>query len=66
MEILASVNSITFHELFAADARKAEMILTFLAILELMRVQVLRAFQHKPSGIIRVYLAVGDGIATEA
>ncbi len=64
METLAGVTSVTLHELFAARARKAEMILTFLAILELMRLQMVRAFQHQPSGIIRLYLAVEDGIAT--
>jgi segregation and condensation protein A len=64
METLAGVTSVTLHELFSASARKAEMILTFLAILELMRLQIVRAFQHQPSGIIRLYLAVEDGIAT--
>ena len=64
METLAGVTSVSLHELFAASARKAEMILTFLAILELMRLQMVRAFQHQPSGIIRLYLAVEDGIAT--
>jgi len=66
MEILAGVSSVTFHELFAEQARKAEIILTFLAILELMRLQLIRAFQHQPSRIIRLYLAVEDGIATGA
>jgi segregation and condensation protein A len=65
MEILAGVTSITLHELFAAKARKAEMIITFLAILELIRLQMVRAFQHQPSGIIRLYLAAEKGIATE-
>jgi segregation and condensation protein A len=65
METLAGVTSITLHELFVANARKAEMILTFLALLELMRLQMVRAFQHQPSGIIRLYLAVEEGIATE-
>jgi len=66
MDILAGVSSITFHELFAGDVRKWEIILTFLAILELMRLQMVRAYQHQPSGIIRLYLAVENGIATEA
>ena len=35
MEILSGVSSITFHELFEGKAGKMEMILTFLAILEL-------------------------------
>jgi segregation and condensation protein A len=64
MEILSGVSSITFHELFEGKVRKMEMILTFLAILELVRLQMVRAFQHQPSGIIRLYLAVNGGIAT--
>ena len=65
MEILSGVSSITFHELFQGKARKMEMILTFLAILELVRLQMVRAFQHQPSGIIRLYLAVdGDIMAS--
>ena len=62
MEILSGVSSITFHELFEGKVRKMEMILTFLAILELVRLQMVRAFQHQPSGIIRLYLAVNGGI----
>ena len=61
MEILSGVSSITFHELFERKVRKAEIILTFLAILELVRLQMVRAFQHQPSGIIRLYLAVEKG-----
>ena len=55
------MTSITFHELFAKRIRKMELILTFLAILELVRLQMVRAFQHQPSGIIRLYLAVDNG-----
>jgi len=61
MEILSGVSSITFHEIFEGKVRKMEMILTFLAILELVRLQMVRAFQHQPSGIIRLYLAVENG-----
>ena len=64
MEILAGVSSITFHELFADGPKKAEIILTFLAILELVRLRMVRAFQHEPSGIVRLYLAVEDTVAT--
>ena len=63
MEVLSGVSSITFHELFEGKVRKMEMILTFLAILELVRLQVVRAFQHQPSGIIRLYLTVENGAA---
>jgi segregation and condensation protein A len=61
MEILSGVSSITFHEIFEGKVRKMEMILTFLAILELVRLQMVRVFQHQPSGIIRLYLAVENG-----
>ena len=64
MEILAGVSSLTFHELFEEKVRKGDIVLTFLAILELVRLQVVRAFQHQPSGIIRLYLAVENSIAT--
>ena len=62
MEILSGVSSITFHELFPAASRKAEVILTLLAILELIKLQMVRAFQHRPSGIIRLYLAVNNSV----
>jgi segregation and condensation protein A len=58
LEVLNAVSSITFGELFPEDGGKAEAIVTFLAILELVRLQAVRAFQHRPSGIIRLYLAV--------
>jgi segregation and condensation protein A len=64
MEILARVSSITFHELFEGKVGKIEVIVTFLAILELVRLQIVRAFQHQPSGIIRLYLAVDEGAST--
>jgi segregation and condensation protein A len=63
MEILAGVSSITFRELFPERARKAELIITFLAVLELVRLRIVKAFQHQPSGIIRLYLAVENGIS---
>lgn len=61
LEILNTVSSITFRELFQEGAGKAELIVTFLAILELVKLGMVRAFQHQPSGIIRVYLAVEAG-----
>jgi segregation and condensation protein A len=63
LEVLNTVSSITFRELFPEGAGKAEAIVTFLAILELVRLQTVRAFQHQPSGIIRLYLAVDSGAA---
>lgn len=63
MEILSKVSSITLHELFFGKSSKADIVLTFLAILELMRLQVVRAFQHQPSGIVRLFLAVENTMA---
>lgn len=62
VEILNTVSSITFNELFPKGAGRAELIVTFLAILELVRLRMVRAFQHQASGIIRLYLAV-EGVA---
>lgn len=62
VEILAGVSSITFQELFREGADKTEVIVTFLAILELVRLRMVRAFQHQPSGIIRLYLTMDQGV----
>jgi segregation and condensation protein A len=61
VEILNTVSSITFSDLFPEGAGKAELVVTFLAILELVKLRMVRAFQHQPSGIIRLYLAVEAG-----
>ncbi|MGE5311509.1 MAG: segregation and condensation protein A, partial [Nitrospirota bacterium] len=61
VEILNTVSSITFNELFPEGAGKGELIVTFLAILELVKLRMVRAFQHQASGIIRLYLAVEAG-----
>jgi segregation and condensation protein A len=58
IETLEGVSSITFHQLFPEGAARAELIVTLLAVLELVRLRIVRAFQHQPSGIIRLYLAV--------
>ncbi len=62
VEILNTVSSITFNELFPGGAGRAELIVTFLAILELVKLRMVRAFQHQASGIIRLYLAVEGGV----
>ena len=63
MEILSNISSITLHELFAEKSSKAEIVLTFLAILELIRLRLVRAFQHQPSGIVRLFLSVENTMA---
>jgi len=50
---------VEFAGLFAADAGRAEVIVTFLALLELIRLRVVRARQAERFGAIALELAVG-------
>jgi len=51
--------SLEFLELFAALETKAEMIVTFLALLELVRMKRVRVYQRGMFGSIRVFRPVG-------
>ena len=51
---------VEFSSLFAADAALPEVLVTFLALLELMRLRVVRASQGTPFGAIMLSLAVAD------
>jgi segregation and condensation protein A len=51
--------SLEFLELFAALETKAEMIVTFLALLELIRLKRVRVYQRGMFGPIRVFRPVG-------
>ena len=55
METLTSSKSIAFKALFAGSATRGEIVVTFLAILELAKLQMIRINQTE-DGIIRVYL----------
>jgi len=61
-ELLAMIRegeSLEFLELFAALQTKAEMIVTFLALLELIRLKRVRVYQRGMFGPIRVFRPVG-------
>jgi len=61
-ELLAMIRegeSLEFLELFAALETKAEMITTFLALLELIRLKRIRVYQRGMFGPIRVFRPVG-------
>jgi segregation and condensation protein A len=61
-ELLAMIRegeSLEFLELFAALDTKAEMIVTFLALLELIRLKRVRVYQRGMFGSIRVFRPVG-------
>ncbi len=55
VDIFEDKGSITFEELFSADVLKSDVILTFLAILEMVRLCLVRIAQHSQSGIIRLF-----------
>ena len=61
-ELLALVRegeSLEFLELFAAQETKADMILTFLALLELIRLKRVKVYQRGMFGAIRVFRPFG-------
>ena len=64
-ELLAMIRegeSLEFLELFAALQTKAEMIVTFLALLELVRLKRVRVYQRGMFGPIRVFRPVGPPV----
>jgi segregation and condensation protein A len=58
MERLSRQNNLTFAELLKEKGTNKEIIYTFLAILELMKMRIIRAYQVGSFGIIRIFLAV--------
>ncbi len=54
IEILEAKASITFLELFSDNPDKHEVIITFLAILEMVKLTLIRIIQNVKTGIIRI------------
>jgi segregation and condensation protein A len=59
LAMIAEGTSLEFLELFASLETKAEMIVTFLALLELIRLKRVRVYQRGMFGPIRVFRPVG-------
>ncbi len=55
VDTLEKKGSITFAELFSPDSVKADIIITFLAILEMVKLLLVRIVQHVQTGIIRLF-----------
>jgi segregation and condensation protein A len=55
VDILEEKGSITFHELFSEKPDKNEIIITFLALLEMVKLHLVRLAQHVQTGIIRLF-----------
>jgi segregation and condensation protein A len=54
-DLLETRSSVTFEEIFEEQATKSHIIVTFLAILEMAKAQLIRIMQHVSSGIIRIF-----------
>jgi len=59
LALLREGESLEFLELFAAQETKGDMILTFLALLELIRLKRVKVYQRGIFGAIRVFRPVG-------
>ena len=55
IDLLESRGDATFEELFGQPATKSEIIVTFLAVLEMVKLKLVNVIQHVGSGIIRVF-----------
>ena len=52
---LSETEACGFEDLFAKDDSRAAMIVTFLALLEMIRLKLIRVFQTTAFGPVRVY-----------
>ena len=59
-DILRSRRALDFEELFDADRTRADVIITFLALLEMTRLRLTRISQAQPYESIRIELAVSE------
>ncbi len=57
LDRLAVRESLAFEDLFPAAATRADIVVSFLAVLELIRLRVIRAYQAGPFGPIRLFPA---------
>ena len=55
IDILEAKQSITFSELFSDSPNKHEIIVTFLAVLEMVKLTLIRIAQHLQTGVIRIF-----------
>jgi segregation and condensation protein A len=59
LELIREGESLEFLELFASQDTKADMIATFLALLELIRLKQVKVYQRGLFGPIRVFRPLG-------
>jgi segregation and condensation protein A len=66
MGLIREGESVEFLELFASQETKADMIVTFLALLELIRLKRVKVYQRGVFGAIRVFRPLGPDAAIPA
>ena len=54
-DILEAKGSVTFDQLFSEQPDKAEVIVTFLAVLEMVKLTLIRIAQHAQTGVMRLF-----------
>jgi segregation and condensation protein A len=59
MERLWEAESLAFTELYTASTSRREIVVTFLALLELLRLRMIRVYQGETFGTIRIFSPVG-------
>ena len=55
VDVLEARGSITFSELFAVPYDKAQIVVTFLALLEMVKLSLVRVAQYVQTGVIRLF-----------
>jgi segregation and condensation protein A len=55
VEIFETRKSVTFNELFPINTNKSEVVVTFLAILEMVKLSLINIVQNTQTGIIRLF-----------
>jgi len=62
-DILAARGRVTFEDIFESSATKFELVITFLALLEMARLKMTRLYQTEPLGPLHIELAVVEPTA---
>jgi segregation and condensation protein A len=55
MDRIWDAESVTFNELFTTATPRREIIVTFLALLELLRLRMIKVYQAESFGMIRIF-----------
>ena len=55
VDILEAQGSVTFGELFTVNSVKSDIVVTFLALLEMIKLSLVRIVQHVQTGVIRLF-----------